>query len=109
MSPPADDTELMHALRAGDAVALGEALHNDLRGPRWTCDPSSRRCWTWPPSRAHWVSIVSGSGPTVAALGRSRQHALALGAAWTAADVVDAVWCASGPAPGTQIVTSLTR
>jgi 4-diphosphocytidyl-2-C-methyl-D-erythritol kinase len=99
----------MHALRAGDAVALGEALHNDLQGPALDLRPELAEVLDVAMDSGALGVIVSGSGPTVAALGRSRQHALALGAAWTAADVVDAVWCASGPAPGTQIVTSIAR
>jgi 4-diphosphocytidyl-2-C-methyl-D-erythritol kinase len=106
---PADDTELMHALRAGDPVALGKALHNDLQAPALDLRPELAEVLDVATESGALGVIVSGSGPTVAALGRSRQHALALGAAWTAADVVDAVWCASGPAPGTQIVTSITR
>jgi 4-diphosphocytidyl-2-C-methyl-D-erythritol kinase len=105
---PTDDTELMHALRAGDAVALGKALHNDLEAPALDLRPELAEVMEVATESGALGVIVSGSGPTVAALGRSRQHALALGAAWTAADVVDAVWCATGPAPGTQVVTSLS-
>jgi 4-diphosphocytidyl-2-C-methyl-D-erythritol kinase len=109
VAPAADDTELMHALRAGDAVALGKALHNDLETPALDLRPELAEVLGVATDAGALGVIVSGSGPTVAALGRSRQHALALGAAWTAADVVDAVWTATGPAPGTQIVTSISR
>lgn len=109
VAPAADDTELMHALRAGDAVALGKALHNDLEAPALDLRPELAAVLDVAVSSGALGAVVSGSGPTVAALGRSRQHALVLGAAWTAADVVDAVWVASGPAPGTQIVTSVSR
>ncbi|MFJ3405699.1 4-(cytidine 5'-diphospho)-2-C-methyl-D-erythritol kinase [Promicromonospora sp. NPDC090134] len=104
---PTDDTAIMHALRAGDAVALGKALHNDLEGPALDLRPELAGVLEVATESGALGVVVSGSGPTVAALGRSRQHALALGAAWTAADVVDAVWCATGPAPGTQIVTPM--
>ena len=50
--------------------------------------------------------VVSGSGPTVAALARSRQHALAIAAAMTAADVVDDVATAIGNVPGARVVTA---
>jgi 4-diphosphocytidyl-2-C-methyl-D-erythritol kinase len=106
---PADDTELMHALRAGDPVALGKALHNDLEAPALDLRPELAEVLEVATEAGALGVVVSGSGPTVAALGRSRQHALALGAAWTAADVVDAIWCATGPAPGTQVVTSVAR
>jgi 4-diphosphocytidyl-2-C-methyl-D-erythritol kinase len=106
---PTDDTAIMHALRAGDAVALGKALHNDLEAPAVDLRPELAEVLEVATESGALGVIVSGSGPTVAALGRSRQHALALGAAWTAADVVDAVWCATGPAPGTQLVTAISR
>ncbi|GGM30869.1 4-(cytidine 5'-diphospho)-2-C-methyl-D-erythritol kinase [Promicromonospora citrea] len=106
---PADDAELMHALRAGDPVALGTALHNDLEPAALDLRPELAEVLEVATEAGALGVVVSGSGPTVAALARSRQHALALGAAWTAADVVDSIWCASGPAPGTQVVTSVAR
>ncbi|MFI6423491.1 4-(cytidine 5'-diphospho)-2-C-methyl-D-erythritol kinase [Promicromonospora sp. NPDC050880] len=106
---PEDDTDIMHALRAGDPVALGKALHNDLEAPALDLRPELAEVLEVATEAGALGVVVSGSGPTVAALGRSRQHALALGAAWTAADVVDSIWCATGPAPGTQVVTSVAR
>ncbi|WP_369369764.1 4-(cytidine 5'-diphospho)-2-C-methyl-D-erythritol kinase [Promicromonospora sp. Populi] len=106
---PTDDTAIMHALRAGDPVALGKALHNDLELPALDLRPELAPVLEVATESGALGVIVSGSGPTVAALGRSRQHALALGAAWTAADVVDAIFCATGPAPGTQLVTAVAR
>ena len=106
---PADDAELMHALRAGDPVALGKALHNDLEPAALDLRPELAEVLEVATEAGALGVVVSGSGPTVAALARSRQHALALGATWTAADVVDGIWCASGPAPGTQVVTSVAR
>ena len=50
--------------------------------------------------------VVSGSGPTVAALARGRQHALAIGASWTAAGVADSVHCATGPVSGARVLSS---
>jgi len=49
---------------------------------------------------------VSGSGPTVAVLARSRQQAVAVAAGLTAADVSDGVLLASGPVPGATILAS---
>jgi 4-diphosphocytidyl-2-C-methyl-D-erythritol kinase len=48
--------------------------------------------------------IVSGSGPTVAALAASKQHALAIAASVQADGGADAVVTASGPAHGTVIL-----
>ena len=50
--------------------------------------------------------VVSGSGPTVAALGRSRQHALVLAAAFTASGAADRVLTATGPVAGARVVST---
>ncbi|MBD7949655.1 MULTISPECIES: 4-(cytidine 5'-diphospho)-2-C-methyl-D-erythritol kinase [Oerskovia] len=101
-----DDTELMQALRAGDPVGLGRALHNDLQAATLALAPELARTL----EVAHEVGalgvIVSGSGPTIAALARSRQHALAIAASWTAAGVADSVHCATGPAAGARVLPS---
>ena len=47
--------------------------------------------------------MVSGSGPTVAALARSRQHALGIAAHLTVSDTASAVVTGSGPAPGATV------
>ncbi|WP_265522645.1 4-(cytidine 5'-diphospho)-2-C-methyl-D-erythritol kinase [Oerskovia flava] len=100
----ADDTELMQALRAGDAVGLGRALHNDLQRATLEMMPDLARTMSVARDSGALGVIVSGSGPTIAALARSRQHALAIAASWTAADVADAVYCATGPTPGARVV-----
>ncbi|RXR26860.1 4-(cytidine 5'-diphospho)-2-C-methyl-D-erythritol kinase [Oerskovia turbata] len=101
-----DDTELMQALRAGDPVGLGRALHNDLQAATLALAPELGRTL----EVAHEVGalgvIVSGSGPTIAALARSRQHALAIAASWTAAGVADSVHCATGPVSGARVLPS---
>ncbi|WP_255371751.1 4-(cytidine 5'-diphospho)-2-C-methyl-D-erythritol kinase [Cellulosimicrobium sp. CUA-896] len=99
-----DDTALMQALRAGDAVGLGRALHNDLEAAALALRPELARTLAVAREADALGAIVSGSGPTVAALARSRQHALAIAAAWTAADACDSVWCTTAPAPGARVV-----
>ncbi|WP_251150507.1 4-(cytidine 5'-diphospho)-2-C-methyl-D-erythritol kinase [Cellulosimicrobium sp. Marseille-Q4280] len=100
----ADDTTLMQALRAGDPVGLGQALRNDLEGPALALRPELERTLAVAREAGALGAIVSGSGPTVAALARSRQHALAIGATWTAADACDSVWCTTAPAGGARVV-----
>ncbi|WP_069386665.1 4-(cytidine 5'-diphospho)-2-C-methyl-D-erythritol kinase [Cellulosimicrobium cellulans] len=99
-----DDTALMQALRAGDAVGLGRALHNDLEAPALALRPELERTLAVAREADALGAIVSGSGPTVAALARSRQHALTIAAAWTAADACDTVWCTTAPAAGARVV-----
>lgn len=99
-----DDTALMQALRAGDAVALGQALHNDLQAAALSLRPELERTIDVATEAGALGAFVSGSGPTVAALARSRQHALAIAASWTAEGAADSVWCTSGPAHGARLL-----
>jgi 4-diphosphocytidyl-2-C-methyl-D-erythritol kinase len=101
---PADDTDLMHALRAGDPVALGRTLHNDLQDAAIDLRPELGRTLEIAQNGGALGAIVSGSGPSVAALARSRQHALAIAATWTAEGAADSVWCTTGPAAGTRVL-----
>jgi len=98
------DTALMQALRAGDPHALGRALHNDLQPAALSLRPELERTIGVAREAGALGAFVSGSGPSVAALGRSRQHALAIAASWTAESAADAVWCTSGPAHGARLL-----
>ncbi|PFG44247.1 4-diphosphocytidyl-2-C-methyl-D-erythritol kinase [Isoptericola jiangsuensis] len=99
---PVDDTELMQALRAGDPAALGRALHNDLQDAAVDLRPDLARTLDIARQGGALGVVVSGSGPSVAALARSRQHALAIAATWTAEGAADSVWCTTGPAAGAR-------
>lgn len=98
------DRELLTALRAGDAIALGAALHNDLEPAALALRPSLAAPLEIAKEAGALGVVVSGSGPTVAALGRSAQHALAIAAAWTASAAADTVRTVTGPAPGARVV-----
>ncbi|SFK20245.1 4-(cytidine 5'-diphospho)-2-C-methyl-D-erythritol kinase [Cellulomonas sp. KH9] len=104
--PPDDeqDVPLMQALRAGDAAALGAALHNDLESAAIELDPGLTEPLAVATDAGALGVVVSGSGPTVAALARSRQHALAVAAAFTASGVADRVLTATGPVAGARVV-----
>lgn len=101
---PADDTELMQALRAGNPEDVGALLHNALQEPALTLAPHLRATMEVAREAGALGVTVSGSGPTVAALGRSRRHALAIAAAWTASGTADEVLTAVGPVAGARIV-----
>lgn len=99
LSPP-----VMSALMAGDAHALGAALSNDLQDAAVALQPRLEGVMQAARDADALGVMVSGSGPTVAALARSRQHALGIAAHLTAVDVADAVLSATGPAPGATII-----
>ncbi|ROS22951.1 4-(cytidine 5'-diphospho)-2-C-methyl-D-erythritol kinase [Cellulomonas sp. PhB150] len=109
-SPGAPDPELdvplMQALRAGDPRALGEALHNDLQLASLELDPLLAEPLSVATDAGALGVVVSGSGPTVAALARNRQHALALAASFTASGVADRVLTATGPVVGARIISA---
>ncbi|WP_062465913.1 4-(cytidine 5'-diphospho)-2-C-methyl-D-erythritol kinase [Demequina maris] len=98
------DGPIMRALMAGDAVALGQSLLNDLEAPALALMPRLEEVLDAAEAAEACGVIVSGSGPTVAALARSRQHALAIAAHLKASKTCDAVVTASGPASGTLLV-----
>ncbi|GHG56559.1 4-diphosphocytidyl-2-C-methyl-D-erythritol kinase [Flavimobilis marinus] len=97
-------TDLMQALRAGDPAALGATLRNDLEEHAIALNPALAEAVRVARLAGALGVVVSGSGPTVAALGRSAQHALAIAAAMTAAGVVDDVATAVGGVPGARVV-----
>ncbi len=95
---------IMVALVAGDAAALGAALVNDLQPAALALAPHLQAVMDAADEADALGVMVSGSGPTVAALAQSRQHALAIAAHLTVSDTADAVVTASGPAPGAVLV-----
>jgi hypothetical protein len=66
----AEETPLMQALRAGDPHALGAALHNDLEPAALSLRPELERTLALAREGGALGTLVSGSGPTVAALAR---------------------------------------
>ncbi|WP_307844651.1 4-(cytidine 5'-diphospho)-2-C-methyl-D-erythritol kinase [Actinotalea solisilvae] len=106
---PEADRALMQALRTGDAEAVGRALVNDLQDAALELAPELAETLAVAQDAGALGVIVSGSGPTVAALTRSRQAAAAVAAAMTAAGVADAVLTAVGPVPGARVLQGSSR
>ena len=100
---PRVSDRLMHALRAGDAVALGEALANDLEAAACSLDPELERTLGIGRRAGALGGIVSGSGPTVVFLARDVEHALDLSVALTASGAAT-VRRARGPVAGARVV-----
>ncbi|HTY73397.1 MAG TPA: 4-(cytidine 5'-diphospho)-2-C-methyl-D-erythritol kinase [Actinomycetes bacterium] len=103
LEPEVSDA-LMSALRAGDAVALGRSLSNDLQRAAVSLRPRLRLTLDVGEEYGALGAIVSGSGPTCAFLARDEEHALDLAVALTAADVCRAVARADGPVAGARVV-----
>lgn len=104
---PEVDPALMRALRSGDAAELGAVLSNDLQPAALELAPELAEALSVAQDAGALGVVLSGSGPTVAALARSRQHARGIGAALVAAGVADEVLQAAGPVPGARVVSEV--
>ena len=95
---------LMSALRAGNAVALGAALDNDLQRAAVSLRPGLAMTLDVGDEYGALGALVSGSGPTCAFLARDEEHALDLAVALTASGACRTVTSAVGPVGGARVV-----
>ncbi|HET9650489.1 MAG TPA: 4-(cytidine 5'-diphospho)-2-C-methyl-D-erythritol kinase [Microlunatus sp.] len=101
---PVVPVELMEALRAGDAVALGAALVNDLQPAALDLQPGLRQTISSGLDLGAVGALVSGSGPTVAFLAGDEAGAIELAVKLSSDGVCRSVRRASGPVPGARIL-----
>ncbi|TFV74811.1 4-(cytidine 5'-diphospho)-2-C-methyl-D-erythritol kinase [Blastococcus sp. CT_GayMR20] len=100
--PPAEP--VIAALRSGLPQELAGALGNDLQAPALTLRPELRRALAAATEAGAAGVLVSGSGPTVAALVADEQSAVRLTAALAGAGVFRTVRAVQGPVPGARLV-----
>lgn len=86
LDPTAEDG-LLAALAAGDLTKIGSELHNDLQVVALEIRPALRDTLDAALAAGALGAVVTGSGPTVAALARDGEHAAAIASAWDAAGV----------------------
>lgn len=98
----AEPDAVLHALRNGDAEALGAALYNDLEVAAIHLRPTLADAKDAMLRHGALGAVVSGSGPTVVALVADLQHATAL--AERVSDRFDRVEIAISPAGGPDVV-----
>ena len=101
---PQADPAVVGALIAGDARALGRALHNDLQEPALTLRPTLRDVLDSGMSAGALGGIVSGSGPTVALLVADHASGARVRAAVAGFEQVRAALSTTGPAPGARVI-----
>ena len=106
ISTPVVSEQLMQALRAGDAKALGKSLSNDLQPAACSLRPALRLVLDVGIDYGALGGIVSGSGPTVAFLVKDDEHAMDLTVALSSSGVVSSVVRASGAVAGARIIES---
>ncbi len=92
------------ALRSGPAAALAAALVNDLQAPALALRPELGRALRAAVDAGAAGVLVSGSGPTVAALAEDEQDAVRLAAELAGAGVFRTVRAVHGPVPGARLV-----
>jgi 4-diphosphocytidyl-2-C-methyl-D-erythritol kinase len=95
---------VLGALRAGDVVALGRSLRNDLQSPALQLRPNLARVLDAGRELGAAGGIVSGSGPTVALLAPSAGEAIRIASALAGYDVCRTVRRATGPVAGARVV-----
>ncbi|MBO3662142.1 4-(cytidine 5'-diphospho)-2-C-methyl-D-erythritol kinase [Microbacterium stercoris] len=99
---PSVDVEVLHALRAGDADMLAASLRNDLQVATLRLRPDLAAVLELGEASGALAGIVSGSGPTLAFLCASPEHALELSTDLQRAG--HASLHVHGPVPGARIV-----
>lgn len=104
---PQTSDQLLQALRAADARAVGEFLTNDLQAAACSLRPTLRLVLDVGEEYGALGGIVSGSGPTVVFLVEDEERALDLTVALSASGVVGGVMRASGPVHGARVVETL--
>ena len=104
VSPPRISDQLMQALLAGDAKAVGASLSNDLQSAACTLRPALSLVLDVGQEYGALGAIVSGSGPTVAFLVADEEAGLDLAVALTSSGVVGSVARAFGPVHGAKIL-----
>lgn len=92
------------AVRAGDVVALGRALHNDLQAAALRLRPALGDVLAAGREAGAVGGVVSGSGPTVALLARDRDAAVSMASALSETGLCRAVRHATAPVPGARVI-----
>jgi len=95
---------VLAALRSGPVGALAAAVRNDLQAAALSLRPDLRRALRAAEEAGAEAALVSGSGPTVAALVADEPAAVRLAAALAGAGVFRTVRVAAGPVPGARVV-----
>ena len=101
---PSSPEPVLAALRSGSTADLAAALRNDLQAAAVSLRPELRRALRAATDAGAAAALVSGSGPTVAALAEDDDDAVRLAAELAGAGVFRTVRAVSGPVPGARRV-----
>lgn len=101
---PSVPDDLLAALRAGDAEALGDALSNDLTEAALSLRPELANTLDVGLECDALGAILSGSGPTAMFLARDETHAMDISVALASSLVCADVAQATGPVQGARLI-----
>ncbi|MDF9279605.1 4-(cytidine 5'-diphospho)-2-C-methyl-D-erythritol kinase [Arthrobacter sp. EH-1B-1] len=100
---PEIDPQILSAMRSGDAHSLADLLHNDLQAAALELAPELKDVLAAGREAGALAGIVSGSGPTVAFLAESEDHAATVDTLLATAGLSTEL--VHGPAHGARIVS----
>ena len=100
----ASPERVISALRGETPAALAAALLNDLQAPAFSLRPELRRALRAATDAGAAAALVSGSGPTIAALAHDEEAAVRLAAVLAGEGVFRTVRAVQGPVPGARLV-----
>lgn len=96
---------VLAALRGGVAADLAETLGNDLQAPALSLRPDLRRAVAAATDAGAAGALVSGSGPTVAALVEDDEAAVRVAARLAGEGLFRTVRAVHGPVPGARLIS----
>ena len=102
---PAAADPVLAALRSGPPAALAAAMSNDLQAPALALRPGLGRALRAATEAGAVAALVSGSGPTVAALADDERHASRMAAELAGTGVFRTVATVHGPVPGARLAS----
>ncbi|WP_413451196.1 4-(cytidine 5'-diphospho)-2-C-methyl-D-erythritol kinase [Georgenia phoenicis] len=102
------DDGLLAALRGGDPLELARHLVNDLEEVALDMRPELGDVIAAADRAGALAAVLSGSGPTVAALALDERHARSVAAVVREAEVAREVLVVTGPAPGARVLEQVS-
>ncbi len=106
-APHLDDA-LLAALRSGDPLELARHLANDLEEVALDLRPELGDVIAAADRAGALAAVLSGSGPTVAALALDERHARSVAAVVREAEVAREVLVVTGPVPGARVLEQVS-
>jgi len=101
--------EVVSALLSADPLVLARTLHNDLEQAAVSLRPGLADVLAAADRAGALAAVVSGSGPTVAALALDAPHASSVADVLRGAEVADEIQVATGPVPGARVIEHVGR